>query len=152
MSGQKDFDQFTKDKFEEVLDDTGCFFNIVNYDWANEYIYENESENGRFSIRVYSSIDKRTDKAREKGSDAIRVTVIDNESDRPVMKEKRVNRIKTWPKNLQKRIDKVRNSKGDLTFCCECGSLMVVRKRKKDGGKFWGCTSYPECKNGKDFN
>lgn len=146
---KKDFTQFTKEEFEDALDKTGCFFNIVNYDWANEYIYENESSEGRFSIRVYSSIDKRTDKARDKGSDAIRVTVIDNESERPVMKNKRVNRIETWPKNLQKRIDKVRNSKGELTWCDECDSLMVVRRNSKNGDKFFGCTSWPECNSTK---
>lgn len=30
--------------------------------------------------------------------------------------------------------------------CPKCGLPMVLRKRKSDGGSFWGCSSYPECR------
>jgi len=29
---------------------------------------------------------------------------------------------------------------------CECGSVMVKRRRHSDGHPFWGCTSFPNCK------
>lgn len=29
--------------------------------------------------------------------------------------------------------------------CPVCGKKMVLRHRKSDGGKFYGCSSYPKC-------
>jgi len=152
MSNKKTYTRFSRQEFEEVLDDTGLFFKPACYEWSKEYIYESQSEDGRFSIRVYSTVDKRTDKSRDKGSDAIRVTVIENEVERPVVKEKRVNRIQTWPKNLKKRINKIKDSKDDLVYCNNCGSVMVIRENQSSGNKFWGCTLYPECKNTKSID
>lgn len=34
--------------------------------------------------------------------------------------------------------------------CPECGSEMVVRTRRSDGNKFWGCKKYPECNGTRD--
>lgn len=31
--------------------------------------------------------------------------------------------------------------------CAQCGAKMVERKRRVDGGKFWGCSTYPKCRN-----
>lgn len=140
-------EMFTRDEFEDVLEDTEYDWSRMRYDWAREWIYEAESENGNFIMRVYSSVDRRNNKSREKDSDAIRLTVIDAESERPVMKEKRTNRIKTWPKNLKKKIHNVKNRKDEITICSECGSLMVVRSNKETGEKFLGCTNYPDCQN-----
>ncbi|MBS0427840.1 MAG: restriction endonuclease [Proteobacteria bacterium] len=30
--------------------------------------------------------------------------------------------------------------------CASCGIKAVERERKRDGGKFWGCSNYPRCK------
>lgn len=30
--------------------------------------------------------------------------------------------------------------------CAVCGSTMFLRASKKDGGFFWGCSSYPKCR------
>ena len=30
--------------------------------------------------------------------------------------------------------------------CPRCGSGMVMRSRRSDGGKFWGCSTYPACR------
>lgn len=144
-TSNSNFYRFDRDEFESVLDDTGLFFTVQNYDWTKELVYEADSNEGRFSVRVYSSIDERTNKARDKGSDAIRVVLIDNKNRRPVMKQRRVNRIKTYDKNLKKRINNIVDSKDNLKFCDTCGSLMVIRKNKAKDKKFWGCTNYPDC-------
>ena len=34
---------------------------------------------------------------------------------------------------------------GDSPTCPQCGSAMRLRKAR-NGGEFWGCSSYPECK------
>ena len=75
---------------------------------AKEYIYErivqhrNEDDfmsalrgdKFRYAIRIFSSIDKRTNVTRNSGQDAIRVTLYDLIKDRPVRVEKRVHRTK----------------------------------------------------------
>jgi hypothetical protein len=143
---KREFDKFTRAEFEECLAETEHDFEVKKYDWTWELVYEAESDNGKFSLRVYSSIDQHTDVARDKGSDAIRTTVIHNEAQRPVLSEKRTNRIKTWPKNLKKKIQKLKESYDEVRTCSRCGSTMVIRKNM-EGTKFYGCTSYPECNN-----
>ena len=32
-------------------------------------------------------------------------------------------------------------------LCPKCGVLMVMRQRKGDGGKFWGCPNFPKCRS-----
>lgn len=148
---KKQFDSFTKEQFEEVLADTPHDWSESNYMWADEIIYETATHSGKFKMRVYSSIDKTTGRARKKGSDAIRLVVIETESERPVLKEKRTNRIKTWPKNLKRKINNISDRKDELEFCEECGSVMVIRQASDSGDKFYGCTSYPDCKNTKSL-
>ena len=46
--------------------------------------------------------------------------------------------------NLKKRHSTVRE--GDAPACPYCGGRMVLRTRKKDGAKFYGCESYPACR------
>lgn len=46
--------------------------------------------------------------------------------------------------NLKKRHSAVRE--GDAPACPYCGGRMVLRTRKKDGAKFYGCESYPACR------
>ena len=46
--------------------------------------------------------------------------------------------------NLKKRHTAVRE--GDAPACPYCGGRMVLRTRKKDGAKFYGCESYPACR------
>ena len=35
---------------------------------------------------------------------------------------------------------------GDAPACPYCGGRMVLRTRKSDGAKFYGCASYPSCR------
>ena len=46
--------------------------------------------------------------------------------------------------NLKKRHSAVKD--GDAPACPYCGGRMVLRTRKKDGAKFYGCASYPSCR------
>ena len=46
--------------------------------------------------------------------------------------------------NLKRRHSAVRE--GDAPTCPYCGGCMVLRTRKKDGAKFYGCESCPACR------
>lgn len=139
--------KFSRDKFEEVLEETKHDFERKDYDWTKEWVYEAKSEDGGFIMRVYSSVDKRSNKARDTGSDAIRLVVLHADSTKPVLREKRTNRVPTWPKNLKKKIRNVEKRKDNLKFCNKCNGVMLIQKNKDSGDRFWGCSNYPDCRN-----
>lgn len=151
MTNKRTYERFDAEEFQTCLEMSSLNFRQVDHDWTRELVYEAKSENDSFILRVYSSLDKRTGQARDKGSDAIRTVVLHADSGRPVLKEKRTNRIKTWCKNLRKKIDSLKNRQEEIEFCSKCGSIMVIRANKKTGNKFYGCTGYPDCKNTKSL-
>jgi len=155
---KREFEQFTKEEFEECLDKTGLDFEQVRLQGTKELVYRATSDNDTFVMRVYSSLDRRTGKARDKGSDAIRTVVLHNPSGKPVLSEKRTNRIKTWRKNLKKKIKSLKQRREDIMLCPECSRVMVIRENSDDGSKFYGCTGWhkdPElrkCSNTEPIN
>ena len=130
--------------------------------YAEEYIYERvvkhhnpedmmqalRGEDFRYSIRIYSSIDRRTNTTRNSGQDAIRVTLYDLFKERPVKVEKRVNRTQNALVNMRARAREMwqyvstRNN-----VCPTCQSLLVKRTAKRTKKQFLGCSNYPECKH-----
>lgn len=32
-------------------------------------------------------------------------------------------------------------------ICNKCGCAMILRIRKSDNARFWGCSNFPNCKN-----
>lgn len=48
--------------------------------------------------------------------------------------------------NLKQRIQTIISIPDSLT-CTRCNSSMVLRKSKKTGEEFYGCSNYPKCKN-----
>lgn len=129
-------------EFDSLMSKIG--FNKVNTK-HKEIVYDySHPKNNSVGIRVYSSIDKRTSEARENGSDAIRCVYWSFRHDRPLASTKRVHRIETWESNLMFRLRTMAAVVIKMPTC-KCGSHMVCRKGEY--GKFWGCLSYPECKN-----
>lgn len=142
---------FTRDKFEDVLGSTDYSWERKDYSWCGEWIYEVGSSDDGYVMRIYSSVDKHTNKTRPKGGDAIRLVVLYGEDQRPVLREKRTNRIKTWQRNLLKKIDRIKQRKDDIQMCDQCGSVMVIRENSESGDKFYGCGNYPQCSNTENF-
>jgi hypothetical protein len=100
------------------------------------------------SIRVYSSIERSTKKSRDKGKDAIRTVIYSDEYNKPIAGKTYTQRIETWRRNLQQKIQELHNSFGDVVETCdECGSYMELRSGEY--GEFYGCLEYPECDNTK---
>ena len=61
------------------------------------------------------------------------------ECDGSVSEERKANHVA----NLKKRHSATRT--GVTPACPYCGGRMVLRTRKRDGAKFYGCASYPAC-------
>jgi len=37
-------------------------------------------------------------------------------------------------------------------FCVDCGEVMVPRRNRETGERFYGCSEYPECKYTEEDN
>ena len=42
--------------------------------------------------------------------------------------------------------------KPENVVCPSCGGPMVSRKNRRDGSRFWGCRSYPDCTGTRDVD
>ena len=76
-----------KEKFESYLPDG---FKMVDVPNCKEMVYQIPTKKEHVEIRIYSSVDVRTKKSRELGSDAVRVVLWDALNDRPLGKGKRI--------------------------------------------------------------
>lgn len=102
-----------KDQFETYLPDG---FQAIETK-AKEYVYQGETEKPNVGIRVYSSVDIRTNKTRDIGSDAIRVVLWDLLNDRPLGKGKRIHRTEgatTIKDRIEQRIEHFMVTSHDL--------------------------------------
>ena len=108
---KKEYTKINKDEMFDFLTSQG--FSEINLPNCNESVFGRRIDcNGvPLTMRVYTSIVGES--SRGLGEDAIRVQVFAKVGDRiiSVGGSKRVNRIATWKKNLQSRIDEMLNNK-----------------------------------------
>lgn len=156
-SSQREYVRITKEEFEEFLTLVDNSWGIVSEDeeankelrnFSREYIYKMPLRDApeELQLRIFSTIDKRTDVCRDKGADAIRCVIWDSKEFHPVGGRKKTLRIKTWKKNLRNKIEELKADwEEHTTPCDECGSWLV--KREGEYGEFLGCIRYPRCDN-----
>ena len=84
------FVTLNKEQFESYLPKG---FKEIEAPRSKERIYEGCTDNINVGIRIYSSVDIRTNKTRDVGSDAIRVVFWDLMNDRPLGKGKKIYRV-----------------------------------------------------------
>lgn len=141
--------QPTKEDFETCLAGVEPDFEVQEYSAAKEYVYESRDlmpDERAIVLRIYSTIDKRTDRARGKGKDAIRTVIWHSSLSRPMGGRVKTLRIESWCKNLKKKIRSIMDEFDDYSKQCpKCGGWMVIREGKY--GEFLGCSNYPDCKN-----
>jgi hypothetical protein len=145
----------TRDEFEEALEETKINWHRLDLENVGEWVYQSghlHNVPSTVVLRTFSTIDKRTNKARGKGKDAIRTVIWDVELGQPVGGRKKTLRIKTWRSNLIPKINELVEEVGQMVIICDrCGSHMVIRENAKTGEEFLGCSSYPDCKNTKQL-
>ena len=83
------FVTLTKEELEKILPN----FTIVDQARSNEYIYDIPTSRNEISVRIFSTVDKSTNKTRDKGKDAIRVIFWDKLNDRPIGKGAKILRV-----------------------------------------------------------
>ena len=101
-----------------------------------------------YAVRVYSTIDVRTDDSRDCGADAIRVVLIERSTTvlgKVIAAQRKVLRTKSALENTLERARELwRYALNRDHYCGRCQALLVERESKH--GKFFGCSHYPECK------
>lgn len=151
--GRRKYVQPTREEFEECLNKTGHEWVINHNAPGKEIVYETHDfmpDHNGVVIRIFSTIDQASARARNKGSDAIRLVIWNNHIGRPMGGRKKTLRIETYCKNLRDKIRDIFESYLDyIEECPECGSWMVVREGQY--GKFLGCTRYPDCRGTKEI-
>lgn len=103
-----------------------------------------------YKIRIYTSIDQRDNECRDKGKDAIRVQLIDDEN-KIVMTSTRVNRVgnEVMDRVLDRCREMFRYAIDPANKCPKCDTGRLVLRTPKPGMKwkaFKGCHRYPVCK------
>ena len=141
------FYEITESEMDSLLLEKG--FEEVDLKGTKEKVYDFEHpKHPGFGIRVYSSI--KDGSARGCGKDAIRCVYWSFDYDKPMGKTRSVNRIETWEKNLLKRLRLMAGTIGEFKkHRCSCCNAPVVRRTSKYGA-FYGCLTYPKCKNTTD--
>lgn len=133
------YEIITLDQMESVLKPRQ--FKQVIAENTFEYVYQRELDrNGVwYSVRIYTSVDKSTNRGRSVGKDAIRIIVL-NQKGYTVSREMRVNRSKGWEIRLNARIDRWTDG---IVWCPQCGNPLKNKTGKF--GVFMGCSTYPAC-------
>ena len=80
----------SKEQFESYLPSG---FELIEEPYSKEYIYQASTDNPDVAVRIYSSVDIRTDVTRDYGTDAVRIVFWNVEDNRPIGKGKRINRV-----------------------------------------------------------
>lgn len=97
-----------------------------------------------YKVRVFSTIDVRSDDSRECGTDAVRVLLVSTTTGKPLAVERKVLRTKSCLDNTLERCRELWRWVLDPKHHCKCGGLLVERTGKF--GDFLGCSNYPLCK------
>jgi len=94
-----------KEQFESYLPKG---FQEIETPYAKEHVYQGTTDKLNVGIRIFSSVDIRTNKTRGVGSDAVRIVFWDIINDRPLGKGKRIYRVEGKTRirdRIQERID-----------------------------------------------
>jgi len=127
---------------------------------TQEYVFEKILRDGngwpKWSVRVYTSVDKRDPNglSRGCGEDAIRFVLFDLVSHKPCGKTKRVNRTGDKGSLSDRFLNRYEAVLAQIPCeeserCNECGAATVERENHRTKHKFRGCLNYPNCKGPK---
>lgn len=104
MISDKNYKMVTLEQIQEVLRPEKNWFLRTEH-WSNEYFLDFHIRKApQIRIRVATSVLTDSNTSRGRGRDAIRVYAFDAKNNRGYIGTKRVYRIGTWRKNLEKAV------------------------------------------------
>lgn len=112
---------------------------------------------GRACVRIFTSLARGAEAARDCGEDAVRVvlgTTVDGKW-RPLSGSEKI--LRTAPREAEDRVgvfldrlvDRVREvylEARDTPACPACGRAMAIREARATGSRFFGCCMFPACR------
>jgi hypothetical protein len=123
---------------------------------GREIFFDYFPPGGRSVVRVYTSLARGAEQARDCGEDAVRLVVgaltVDG-SFRPLEQSQKIlrtapkadaDRVATFLERLRSHVREAYRRAKAVPACPACGRTMARRESKH--GPFWGCAAYPECK------
>lgn len=140
----EEFEEYFKKEMNDLFKDV----TLQQISWERVWEY---SMNDVLSIRVFSSIPRQGEAARPVGKDAIRVVVWNKKVNKFQSGSKRVNRTEGALGRMRQRCRELYLEwhKADVK-CDKCADgYMLVKKAKRTGNVFLGCSNYPKCKHTK---
>lgn len=152
-SGKRKYERIAEEDFENFLDSLWYDWHEANPNddgfrkFSREKVYSIPplSNIDGVTVLIFSTIDHRTGKARDKGQDAIRCVVWSTELNKPIGGKKKTLRIETWKSNLKPKIeDLVEETSSYIKSCSSCEIGWLV-EREGQYGEFLGCVRYPDC-------
>jgi len=143
--------EITLKEFLGFLEDGYFNYNEVLHSAdTKEYVFEIPASENTL-LRIFSSIDMRSNVSRDRGKDAIRLVLINKEFDVPVIRSQKTLRMANWKDHLSRKINYVL---GYIEYfdraCPYCNSPLFLRKGVN--GDFWSCSKYPECDYTDDYH
>lgn len=118
--------------------DKSYFHNVVVFD--DDCTFKTEMPRGVVYVKQLVGYIKSVTTPLIKSEQVAEVASVIGEWQETVSEERKSSHVA----NLKKRHSAV--TEGDVPACPYCGGRMVLRTRKKDGTKFYGCESYPKCR------
>jgi hypothetical protein len=139
-------DRFVEIKREQMHEFLNCQgFKLMDLPNVGEIVYGKrvDKDGEKLTVRVYTSLNKNGGSTREKGTDAIRVSLFRFHDDKPSQLATRRNyRTKGWASSVQKNINELTEFKLHRCTAEGCGGLLVPRQGKN--GAFLGCSNFPK--------
>jgi len=103
------FITLTKDQFEDILPHS---YEEIEVKGCMERVYQIDTKNEDVAVRIYSTVDVKTNQTRKSGADAIRLVYWGVNSDRPIGKGKKILRVEgktTIEERINTRIEEFLN-------------------------------------------
>jgi hypothetical protein len=146
------FIHYTAEQVRATLEPAG--FNVVKLPKCGELVLErNVERHPDVLIRVYSSISINNGGARDVGTDAGRVLLIERKTGKPIWKSKRAHRTQNFLEALLERCRIAWKSISSIPRCPVCAGYMVERsKRGERRPSFLGCLKFPACRGRRDLS
>lgn len=142
------FVRFTNDEFKAALSYVPGKIVAASVP-AWEHVYDIHLQILKdISVRIYSSVDKITGYSRDKGSDSIKIILIDDQKQVPISDVEKIFRTNGWSSRMNTKIKELIGYAASK-MCPNCNVLMV--KREGPHGLFLGCVNYPKCKQTKKY-
>jgi hypothetical protein len=172
MSELQQHKPFTKAEFEGALRLSSRFMEFIEEWYKTEWVKDKENKyynrqrtmiteycyivpltfNPTRILKVYSSVQKISDRSRVVGGDAIRVVLADRFGEPKHRAYTRINRTGNWEYKLRLRISEVLASTGFDISCPTCNEILFLKWNRNDNSRFLGCSYWPDCKGTRPFN